>query len=70
MVVVTLHKKSKIPPTAVGGAFQIVSTENLHSGFGIPPTVVGGLFTSLIRTDLKYPPISMGGINVPFRNFL
>jgi hypothetical protein len=36
---------------------------------GIPPTVVDGLFKSLLRKDLKYPPIAMGGINVEFQGY-
>ena len=56
-------------PTHGSGWFiQMLSTRSLHRSVGIPPTVVGGLFKSLLRKDLKYPPIAMGGIKVQFRN--
>jgi hypothetical protein len=63
-----LLPKSQIPPTAVGGSFQMLSTRDLHRSVGIPPTVVGGLFKSFLRKDLKYPPTAVGGINVQFRD--
>src|SRR6185369_7054948 len=47
---------------------QMLSNRSLHRSVGIPPTVVGGLFKSLLRKDLNYPPIAMGGIKVQFRN--
>ena len=50
-------------PTHGSGWFiQMLSTRSLHRSVGIPPTAVGGLFKSLLRKDLKYPPIAMGGI--------
>ena len=57
-------------PTHGSGWFiQMLSTRSLHRSVGIPPTVVGGLFKSLVRKDLKYPPIAMGGIKNTVREY-
>ena len=65
-----LHKNPKIPPTVVGGSFQMLSKQNTNRGLGIPPAVAGGLFKSCLRKDLKYPPTAVGGITMEFRSCL
>ena len=39
-----LHRESEIPPTAVGGLVQVLSTRLLENCHLIPPTAVGGYF--------------------------
>jgi hypothetical protein len=48
-----LHKKSEIPPTAVGGFFQVLSTPHLLNRAVIPPTAVGGYFKLFLRKGLE-----------------
>jgi hypothetical protein len=60
-------QKVLIPPTEVGGSFQMLSTQKLPIGVEIPPTAVGGSFKSFLREDLKYPPTAVGGITKRFR---
>ena len=62
-ILVIVPAQKVLNPTHGSGRFiSDASYRNLHS------SVVGGFFKSLLRKDLKYPPIAMGGIKVPFRN--
>jgi hypothetical protein len=63
-----LPKKSKIPPTAVGGSVQVGFYKQILNRTLIPPTVVGGYF-NLSDKDLNNPPTAVGGIQGRYVGF-
>jgi hypothetical protein len=68
-------QKAKIPPTEVGGYFQILATDKRLPGNLIPPTAVGGYFkfgqfgrslrkAKMNSVDLNNLPIAVGRISL------